>query len=168
MPAARRARHAHSTPPGPQNTASCSSPPQLEVSFPTLSDLEVFWASVPPAEHKAWSQRLQPLVVHGSPTWEVYRTVEAFPSAPAAPSAASAGAGMLMMPSADEVGRYSAGAAPPAPPRPPSTALTTKSGLSVVGDAEEAEIILDWKGDPMRINPGDRMPGARRRPPKGG
>lgn len=30
---------------------------QLEVEFDSLASLEDFWALLPPAEHKAWSQR---------------------------------------------------------------------------------------------------------------
>ena len=32
---------------------------QLEVEFETLAEVEGFWAAIPPAEHKAWSQRAQ-------------------------------------------------------------------------------------------------------------
>lgn len=158
---------------------------QLEVGFETLAELEQFWARIPPAQHKAWSQRLQAVVVHGSPTWEVYRTVEVFASASPPAEAAQSGAG-LVMPTSAELGRFAPAAASPVP----STQHTTASGLSVVQGAEEAarvmgqqpagqaspqpaaaasddedDVILDWKGDPMTINPGDRMPsfGVRRR-----
>lgn len=36
---------------------SLASSMQLEVEFETLALLEGFWAAIPPAEHKAWSQR---------------------------------------------------------------------------------------------------------------
>jgi hypothetical protein len=32
---------------------------QLEVEFETLAHVEDFWAAIPPAEHRAWSQRAQ-------------------------------------------------------------------------------------------------------------
>ena len=32
---------------------------QLEVEFETLAHVEEFWAAIPPAEHRAWSQRAQ-------------------------------------------------------------------------------------------------------------
>lgn len=32
---------------------------QLEVEFDSFSQLEGFWGSIPPVEHKAWSQRVQ-------------------------------------------------------------------------------------------------------------
>ena len=97
--------------------------------------------------------------MHGSPAWEVYRTcdVAGWLGAPAAGAAAASsssgsGGGSLLAASAEELGRYGAGA------RPPATAQVTASGLSVVGSPEEADTILDWKGDPMTINPGDKLP----------
>lgn len=49
---------------------------ELEIEFDSLSDLEMFWATIPVAQHKAWSQRVKNLIIDGSPTWQVYRTVE--------------------------------------------------------------------------------------------
>ena len=137
----------------------------MEVSFDCLAELEEFWASIPPDLHRAWSQRLQAIIVDGSPTWEVFRTVEAFPSQSAAEKTfkgtvlqqAQSGAsssGLVVEVSGEEIDRYGAAAAGAAP----STAKTTASGLSIVGSGEEAETILDWKGDPMTINPGDQLP----------
>lgn len=154
---------------------------ELEVSFDSLAELEAFWAAIPPAQHKAWGQRMQQYIVHGSPQWQVYRTLPAFPEGgtagvtgtagansaaamrpagvggnPAAAAAhgggggSSSGAG-LVMPSEDELGRYAADAVP-------STAQQTASGLSIVSGEEEAQVVLDWKGEPMKINPGDKLP----------
>lgn len=131
---------------------------ELEVSFSTLAELEEFWASIPPDRHKAWSQRMQSMIVHGSPMWEIYRTVEAFPGtsptpAPAPTTTVGAGSGLVMA-SDEELGRYGE----PTEVSLPSVRQETPSGLAVVGSAEEADEILDWKGDPMKINPGDKMP----------
>lgn len=52
--------------------------PQLEVTFPSLSEWEHFLANIPAKEHKAWSQRVQGMIVGGSPRWELYRAVPAF------------------------------------------------------------------------------------------
>jgi hypothetical protein len=30
--------------------------------------------------------------------------------------------------------------------------------LELIQSSEEAEVVLDWKGDPMRISPGDKLP----------
>ncbi len=40
----------------------------------------------------------------------------------------------------------------------PPSGQSTESGLSIVSGDEEAQQVLDWKGDPMTINPGDKMP----------
>lgn len=32
---------------------------ELEVEFASFAELEEFWASIPPEEHRAWSQRMQ-------------------------------------------------------------------------------------------------------------
>lgn len=132
---------------------------QLEVSFETLAELEQFWGSIPPEPHKAWSQDLQAMIVHGSPTWEVFRTVDAFPASDSASSGAAAmpreaAGGGLVVASGDEIDKFGQ----PAEPSLPSTAETTPSGLSVVTSEEEADVVLDWKGDPMKINPGDKLP----------
>ena len=126
--------------------------------------------------------------MHGSPQWHVYRELPAFPDgAPAAaavgtaapgrprsgararsrPSSSggsgavdggsavgSSSGGSLVLPSDDEIGRYAEAGAAAAPP---ATQQQTASGLSVVS-GEEAGAILDWKGEPMKINPGDKIP----------
>ena len=32
---------------------------QLEVEFESFAELEAFWAAIPPAAHRVWSQRMQ-------------------------------------------------------------------------------------------------------------
>jgi hypothetical protein len=43
----------------------------MEVTFPTMADWEGFLAAIPFPEHKAWTQRIQSMVVDGSPQWQV-------------------------------------------------------------------------------------------------
>jgi hypothetical protein len=50
-------------------------PSQMEVSFDSMADWEAFLSSVPFQEHKAWTQRIQSMVVDGSPVWHVHRSV---------------------------------------------------------------------------------------------
>ena len=52
---------------------------QLEVAFDDMAELELFWGNIPPAQHRAWSQRAQHVIVDGSPTWHVFRSVPALP-----------------------------------------------------------------------------------------
>jgi hypothetical protein len=177
---------------------------ELEADFPSLAALEAFWAAIAPEPHRAWAARLAPLVIDGSPTWEVYRTVPAFGEAPAAaaPAAAApavpsrpayvpgagrprqpvanrgagakstsaaapplrpaggaaggAAAGGLVVPSAEELARFATPAPAPAPAAP---VAETPAGAGLPPGGEATRVVLDWKGDPMTINPGDRMPG---------
>jgi hypothetical protein len=44
-------------------------------------------------------------------------------------------------------------------PRLPSSKLYENPGiLTIIEDSATADVILDWKGDPMKINPGDQLP----------
>ncbi|KAI8473859.1 MAG: hypothetical protein J3K34DRAFT_391529 [Monoraphidium minutum] len=65
---------------------------ELEVSFDSMADWEAFLARVPAAQHRAWSQRVQGMVVDGSTKWEVFRVVDvpATPTPAPAPAAAAA------------------------------------------------------------------------------
>ena len=126
---------------------------------------------------------MQQYIVHGSPQWHVYRSLPAFPDgAPAASgsaaalggqrsrpaaaaarggggSASSSSSGGLVMPSDEELGRY----AEPADGAEalPSTKQQTASGLSIVSGDDEVQTVLDWKGEPMQVRPGDKLPGVR-------
>lgn len=152
---------------------------ELEVRFASLAELEAFWSAIPQQQHRAWGQRMQQYIVHGSPQWSVYRCLPAFPvGSPTTAGAAAAGSsaslsgamapsssagagsftGLLQMPSEAEVGRYAADA----PPTLPSTQQQTASGLSIVSGDEEAQVVLDWKGDPMKVG-GVEWGGMRRR-----
>ena len=164
---------------GPDNTAINSgavgtpeSRLELEVTFDTIAEVEQFWASIPPELHQIWSQKIKNTIVDGSPQWEIYRTVETFPATallpgeplvikkksskttvPGATSTHTTGGGLVMA-GEDVLDKYGAGTEPFIP----SASGETQSGIAVVGSVEEAEEILDWKGDPMKINPGDRLP----------
>ncbi|KAK2077625.1 hypothetical protein QBZ16_004471 [Prototheca wickerhamii] len=88
---------------------------QLELSLSSLEELESLWAAIPPEQHRAWGTRLESLVVHGSPTWRVYRVT--------------------------------------------SLSAEALSGLEVDEAADDARYMLDWKGDKIKLNPGDKLPG---------
>jgi hypothetical protein len=68
---------------------------QMEVSFDSMADWEAFLAAVPFQDHKAWTQRIQSMVVDGSPVWQVHRSVPlaVAGSSTAAAAAAAVGAG---------------------------------------------------------------------------
>lgn len=44
---------------------------QMEVTFGSMAEFEQFLASIPYQQHKAWTQRIQSMVVDGSPVWQV-------------------------------------------------------------------------------------------------
>jgi len=142
-----------------------------------------------PFSPQAWGQRMQQYIVHGSPQWHVYRCLPAFPDGtpaasgsaaalggrgsssqprgrPAAAvsrnsgsSAASSSSGSLVLPSDEELSKYAEAADGAAPL--PSTKQQTASGLSIVSGDDEGQTVLDWKGEPMQVRPGDRLPGVK-------
>lgn len=62
----------------------------MEVTFDSMADWEAFLGALPFQEHKAWTQRIQGMVVDGSPMWQVHRSVPVMASG-AAHTAASVG-----------------------------------------------------------------------------
>jgi len=145
-----------------------------------LGELESFWASIPGKQHVEWSNKIKGLVVDGSPTWEVFRRVE-FDTLQVQDSRSQGG--LTMVEDSDEaaailLGAEGAGAAPGRAREEEEEAAavawaspairSTESGLAFVEDAAQAERIIgaawdggsarDWKGDPMEINPGDKLP----------
>lgn len=65
--------------------------------------------------------------------------------------------------------RIYAGATPPAswlqhelqvlpPPIPDTVIINKATGLAEVHGEEDANFIIDWKGDRLKINPGDKLP----------
>ena len=44
------------------------------------------------------------------------------------------------------------------PPIPDTVTTNADSGLAEVHGEEDARFILDWKGDKMKLNPGDKLP----------
>jgi hypothetical protein len=142
------------------NSGSVGSPEsrlELEVAFDTLAELEQFWASIPAEQHQQWSKEMQKLIVHGSPVWEIYRTVDAFPADGQETKVDKQFGVRETLVFANEQEITSLGMSLNQL-EVPTTSKTTESGLSVVQSEEEADAILDWKGEPMKINPGDKMP----------
>lgn len=62
---------------------------QLEVTFANMAEWEAFLAAIPYQEHVKWSQRMQKMVVDGSPVWQVHRSVDVWGGADAADSAST-------------------------------------------------------------------------------
>ncbi|KAL0045455.1 hypothetical protein WJX82_007122 [Trebouxia sp. C0006] len=124
---------------------------ELEVELDNLAELEAFWGQIPPQAHKAWSQRAQHYLIDGSPQWEVYRNVSVLPmpergsalSRPAREPSQQTESGLILPDSAQSLEVLVADTAPD----------QAEESASV-----DDNVILDWKGDPMQINPGDKLP----------
>jgi len=151
---------------------------ELEVEFETLAHVEDFWAAIPPAEHRAWSQRAQNFIIDGSPRWELYRTCPVYAGMEGSSTAATAilkawGASTstsipsksdekTTVPQGNLLGEYLLKASKSkvdevlgAPTAIPSESFEAEKPD---GLREGQRIATDWKGDPMIINPGDNMP----------
>lgn len=61
-------------------TAPCCWLLQMEVTFSSMAEWESFIAAIPLQEHKAWTQRIQGMVVDGSPVWQAHRSVPLTPA----------------------------------------------------------------------------------------
>ncbi|KAF6254691.1 hypothetical protein COO60DRAFT_292299 [Scenedesmus sp. NREL 46B-D3] len=145
---------------------------EMEVSFDSMADWEAFLSAVPFQDHKAWSQRIQSMVVDGSPIWQVHRsvplTLAASSTAAAAASAAQnagsgalrvrgdgtgnssmvgGGAGKLVI--TDEIGLEDIAA---------WHRQQASSGSSTQDSSSSTDGPRDWKGEPMKLNPGDKLP----------
>ncbi|KAL6759855.1 hypothetical protein V8C86DRAFT_2565777 [Haematococcus lacustris] len=141
---------------------------ELEVTLSSVTEWESFLAAIPATEHKAWSQRLQGLVVDGSPCWQLYHTVDiSLPQPPSQQAASASAAGDHTLHAATMAGSKTAGGLfipYPTPSLPPlgtgaekQVKPSTEQSTQQVDDAN-ADVVLDWKGEPMHIRKGDKMP----------
>lgn len=110
---------------------------ELELEVESLSAYEQLMANLPPS-HAVWAAKLSSVVVDASTSWTILRVLEvAQPAGEVLPAASVA-----------------------------VTHTRTKGGLYVPVDVEaearevevRAAVVLDWKGDPMILNAGDRLP----------
>lgn len=165
------------------NSGSIGSPEsrlELEVEFGNLAELENFWASIPADLHKTWSEKVVDVIIHGSPTWEIFRSIDPFPSGlqNEKTSARSVNAGKstgteglvsatgssnvtavgLQVATEEDMKTFGKAMASDTKKDIESIGATNSSGLAVVSGEKDAKIVLDWKGEPMKINPGDKLP----------
>eukprot|EP00890_Picochlorum_soloecismus_P005463 jgi/Picsp_1/5918/NSC_03275-R1_hypothetical protein COCSUDRAFT_53450 [Coccomyxa subellipsoidea C-169] len=140
------------------NSGSIGSPEsrlELEVEFETLTDLETFWGSIPSDLHKAWSGKMADKIVNGSPKWEVFRTIEPF--ANKGPTQTQSEPALIVDElSAEEIKEY--GESLDRDDLSNVGEVRSSSGLSIVEDQDDVQVVLDWKGEPMKINPNDKLP----------
>ena len=153
---------------------------ELEVAFESLDELERFWGSIDPEKHMAWGQKVKGVVLDGTPLWEVYRGVDPFGRghrAPATSSAArpsaQASQDVLEIASWDDMDRYAgknwgstfqdakellAGESAPSEPPGDQQQQQQQQQEQQQSPGRGPKPRLDWKGDPMVVNPGDRLP----------
>lgn len=147
---------------------------EMEVSFDSMADFEGFLSSIPFQNHKAWTQRIASMVVDGSPVWQIHRSIP-LPVAPAAevavvraapvPSSSPSTPKQLVF--TDQIstadmaaweqlkrdsssGNSSSGSSSPEPPASPAPPAGDEPG--------QPGVQKDWKGDPIKFNPGDKLP----------
>lgn len=154
---------------------------ELEVEFQTLAELEAFWGSIPAEQHKAWSQRMQHYILDGSPAWHIYRSVPSFPhtdseqqdSIASEPDATETRIIWPGLTQEQPAASPSLSSEPPAQPKKKKAStpaeilaqLEDGQDINVGGQgtqtwSHDAHVVLDWKGDPMKVNPGDSLPGV--------
>lgn len=130
---------------------------ELEVEFDSLEALERFWSTIPVEEHKGWSAKVGEVMIDGSPMWEIYRSIDVF--------ARGGGSGLLEIATDEDIEQYGSGGESGR-----TGGLSVKVGgesdlavdvsktSSSDGEEDGGKIVLDWKGDPMVIRPGDKLP----------
>ncbi|MEW5301959.1 MAG: hypothetical protein WDW38_008584 [Sanguina aurantia] len=154
---------------------------ELEVNLEGgMASWDEFLSRIPSTNHRAWSQRIQSMVVDGSPTWQIYREVPvlAFENAAEGSSAASSDSSSSRKSSSSSSSSGNSSrssyvepsqgwtAAAPAQlswpvPEPVEELPKELPQLMIVDSIDSAEVILDWKGDPMKWNPGDSLGGKK-------
>lgn len=151
---------------------------ELEVAFESLDALERFWGTIDPSRHMRWGEKVKGVVIDGSPRWEVWRGVDPWAQPTGGPGVGSAASRAppvsstaLELASWDDMDKYAG----------KNWGSTFEDAKELLGGGEGAEgaegaaadgvaggdtprgqkekpVLKDWKGDPMVINPGDRLP----------
>ena len=116
---------------------------EMEIDgFESVGAVDAFFAAIPREPHVEWTRAFAEFVVDGSTEWVIMRT---------------SGAGVAS--SMTKTKTPPARAAAATSVAPASRDVVDEDAL-VVGQilADGREVVADWKGDPMVLNPGDRMP----------
>jgi len=120
---------------------------EMEINgFESVSDVDDFFAAIPREAHAAWTKAFAEVVVDGSAEWTVMRTSGVCATASGGTKTtvikakegkikASGGGGRMKYADVDE------------------SSLVIGTTLP-----DGRDVVADWKGDPLVVNPGDRMP----------
>jgi len=112
--------------------------------FGTLGEVEAFLSGVPREKHAAWGNAFAENIVDGTPEWVIMDVSGVGESAGGETGAAAAAA--------------AAAAAPARTPRKKYEDVDESELVPGTTLPDGRVVVEDWKGDPMVLNPGDRMP----------
>jgi len=118
--------------------------------FGSVGEVETFLTSVPRDAHVAWGREFAEYVVDGSPEWVVVEV--------SGVSDNRVGGGVDGVRAAVPSAR--AASAPTRSPAAPAAYEELDESQLIPGTTlpDGRTVVTDWKGDPMVINPGDKMP----------
>lgn len=174
---------------------------EMEVTFDSMAQWESFLAAIPMTEHRNWTQRMQQLVVDGSPVWQVHRSVplgdwqpgskaahmppresdalrdlngnqlqrDSWESRQQGEQAHDGGSRQnfeQQLAITDQIGAEDIATwnrfknqQPPKQQQHGEVVPAVPSTPAAAGEAaEDNDVPRDWKGEPMKINPGDKLP----------
>eukprot|EP01026_Neomeris_dumetosa_P063745 TRINITY_DN6053_c0_g1_i4.p1 TRINITY_DN6053_c0_g1~~TRINITY_DN6053_c0_g1_i4.p1 ORF type:complete len:258 (+),score=26.15 TRINITY_DN6053_c0_g1_i4:69-776(+) len=146
---------------------------EMEVSFDSLAELEQFWQNISASMHKAWCEKAQSFIVDASPQWHVYRTQNPFNRQSVSISKedgriindvtqeefVSIGDSGLVVPVDSDIAFDSIGNGGVIVPVDSEKVKNKSQNKSVQKqENKDKDVVLDWKGEPMKINPGDKLP----------
>lgn len=141
---------------------------EMEVTFDSMADWEAFLSRIPFHEHKAWTQRIASMVVDGSPVWQVHRSIPLAVAPPSestaartAPPPPSSTAGDKQLIVTDQISTADMAAWEQLKRDSSSTSRVPQQAEPIqlpAEDGPETPVQRDWKGDPIKFNPGDKLP----------
>ena len=111
--------------------------------FGTLGEVEAFLSGVPRERHVAWGDAFAENIVDGTPEWVIMDVSGVGESVGGGAGAAAAAA---------------AAAAPARTPRKKYEDVDESELVPGTTLPDGRVVVEDWKGDPMVLNPGDKMP----------
>lgn len=130
---------------------------ELELGFWSLAEAESCFAAIDSAKHKEWAERFQE-VIQGSPQW---RILNAMPKESAQPPAGSSAQvdkkpGEVILDHQSSERPEEGEGVGTGESSTESSQVEEQSSQAAQG---QSRVIRDWKGDMLRINPGDILPG---------
>ncbi|KAK9844342.1 hypothetical protein WJX74_001025 [Apatococcus lobatus] len=149
---------------------------ELEIELDGLAELDDFWSRIPAVGHKAWSERASHVIVDASPRWDVLRSVPLLTSEDSA-SASAPGRTLPQQQVSRDIEANRSSSTPDGDDASLQIPLEEGQAEALLAEQVKAmdaaasphaagspqqkpggRVVLDWKGDPMTIYPGDKLP----------